>query len=212
MTPVYDLTVKDADLVVATHGRFLDHGRPDAAAPTGRGCPRRRRPALRYAAGGAYRTRSLLRRGPPTRAGLRHRLTTAATFVAKEDGQRPHPPRVPGSPGEAAPHGADYLRSREAPDADTPVAPTIVTPTARGAQLHAQAAGYDEWDDKRKAMEPGPWIALERVHRFLWDLRGEGSARAGDKTVGAACDALVLPGAYTVELTVATQRCPPTSP
>ena len=206
VTPVYDLTVKDADLVVATHGRafwIMD----DLT-------PLRQLAAAQDDGNRLFATRPAVRIVPDLFAawttsegkGYAIGLTTAATFVAKKTATG-HIRREFLDAGEGAPHGAliTYVLG-EAPDADTPVALTIRD--ADGAVVRSftpKPAGYDEWDDKRKAMEPGPWIATGAgVHRFLWDLRGEGSARVpGDKTAGAAyTGALVLPGAYTVELTV----------
>ncbi|MCB0075039.1 MAG: glycosyl hydrolase, partial [Caldilineaceae bacterium] len=207
VTPVYDLTVKDADLVVATHGRafwIMDDLTP-----------------LRQLAAAAqddgnrlFATRPAVRIVPDLFAawttsegkGYAIGLTTAATFVAKKTATG-HVRREFLDAGEGAPHGAllTYVLGAT-PDAETPI--TLTIRDADGAVVRSftpKPADYDAWDDTRKAMEPGPWIAAKAgVHRFLWDLRGEGSARVpGDKTAGAAyTGALVLPGVYTVELTV----------
>ncbi|MCL4862574.1 MAG: glycoside hydrolase [Caldilineaceae bacterium] len=66
-------------------------------------------------------------------------------------------------------------------------------------------AGYDKLDEKQKGLNPGPWMpARQGVNRFVWDMRHEGAVKvAGNKTAGEADRGpLALPGEYTVRLTV----------
>ena len=66
-------------------------------------------------------------------------------------------------------------------------------------------AGYDKLDEKQKGLNPGPWMpARQGMNRFVWDMRHEGAVKvAGNKTAGEADRGpLALPGAYTVRLTV----------
>jgi hypothetical protein len=65
--------------------------------------------------------------------------------------------------------------------------------------------GYEKLDDKARSLNPGPWIgATPGIHRFIWNLRKEGSIRlAGNKTAPELNQGpWVLPGTYTVRLTV----------
>lgn len=37
---------------------------------------------------------------------------------------------------------------------------------------------YDEWDDKQKGMDPGPWVPVQAgMNRFVWNLRYPGAVR-----------------------------------
>ena len=69
----------------------------------------------------------------------------------------------------------------------------------------AKPAGYDSLDEKQKSLESGPWLAASAgLHRFVWNLRYGGALRvAGNKmTPELAEGPLVLPGAYTARLTL----------
>jgi len=66
-------------------------------------------------------------------------------------------------------------------------------------------ADYDKLDDKDKALDPGPWMPVQAgMNRFVWDLRHAGATKLrGNKTAGEANNGrFVLPGAYQVRLTV----------
>lgn len=67
---------------------------------------------------------------------------------------------------------------------------------------------YEKRDDKAKAFEPGPWLPVAQgMNTFLWDMRFPGATKVlGNKLAGeAAAGPFVLPGAYEVRLTVGDQ-------
>lgn len=66
-------------------------------------------------------------------------------------------------------------------------------------------AGYDDLDDKDKALDPGPWMPIRiGINRFVWDLRYPGALRLRGNKMGqeALRGPLVLPGTYKVRLRV----------
>ena len=79
---------------------------------------------------------------------------------------------------------------------------------AAGSELisfGSKPAGYADWDDNKKMMEPGPWIAVKPgMNRFQWNLRLAGAAKVlGNKTAGEANRGpFVLPGDYQVRLCI----------
>ena len=76
-------------------------------------------------------------------------------------------------------------------------------------QFTPKPADYDQKDDADKALDPGPWLPLKAgMNRFVWDLRYPGATRVrGNKTAGEANNGpFVLPGEYEVRLTVGGQE------
>ena len=108
--------------------------------------------------------------------------------------------------GEGAPRGAaiNYIL---ADDVDVSNASLTILDTD-GEVIRTFAPkpiGYDEWDDDRKAADPGPWMPVKPgANRFFWNLRHAGSVPVpGDKTaVSSLSGPLVLPGSYQVQLTI----------
>ena len=63
--------------------------------------------------------------------------------------------------------------------------------------LHPKPEDYDQWDEKAKSLDGGPWIpTAPGVNRFVWDLRYPGADQvAGSKTASEArVGPLVTPG------------------
>ncbi len=211
VTPVYDLAVKDTDLVAATHGRsfwILDdltplHQLRDKLAKQG---------GHLFAPRPAYRILPHLFAAWDSDEGKSYSVglgTTTATFTAKKNdlGQVE---RTYLDAGQGAPRGALlYYWLESAPDADTPTSLAILDAAGEMlVEIKRKPAGYDGWDDKQKSLDTGPWMPAQAgVNRFLWDMRLPGAERvAGNKTAGEAlAGPLLLPGSYQVRLAVGKQ-------
>jgi photosystem II stability/assembly factor-like uncharacterized protein len=207
VSPVYDLTVKGTDLVVATHGRsfwIMDDLTPlhqlmddPATAATRLLRPRR-----------AWRLLPDLFWQWIKNEGKDYwvSLGKQATFEAEID-ESGQVHRKFLDAGEAAPVGAvvTYFLGDEVTD-ESPVSLDFYD--ADGALVRRFAtkpAGYDEMSDDEKAFNAGPWVTVRPgVNRFLWDLRHAGSTKVlGNKTAGEAnTGPLVVPGTYEVRLVI----------
>ncbi|MFO7635360.1 MAG: glycosyl hydrolase [Caldilinea sp.] len=209
VAPIYDLKIKDTDIVLATHGRgfwigdnltLLYQGIAEAANAGNA--------ATLFAPRRTYRILpDLFADWIPSEGKIYGiGLGSGATIIAKknESGQIE---RTFLDAGEGAPRGAviDYFLP-EAPAADAPVALEIFDADGNLLRTHARKpAEYDTWDDKRKSAEPGPWLPLDAgINRFVWNLRLPGAVKvSGNKTASAANEGpYVLPGRYQVRFTV----------
>jgi photosystem II stability/assembly factor-like uncharacterized protein len=216
VTPVYDMTIKDDDLVVATHGRsfwIMDDLTPihqllddDATGETRLLAPRR-----------AWRllpdlfAQWIKNEGKDYWVSLGKQATFEATI--DEDGQVQ---RTFLDAGEAAPVGAmvTYFLA-EGLEADTSVALEFYDHEGQLVRrFGTKPKGYDDMDDDEKAFNAGPWAtARPGVNRFLWDLRHHGSTKVlGNKMAGEANQGpLVVPGTYEVRLLVGGSDGEPTT-
>ena len=209
VTPVYDLTVKDADLVVATHGRsfwimddltplhqMLDDG---ATKETRLLQPRRSWRLLPDLFAGWIKTE-----GKDYWVSLGKQATFEAT---KDEWGQLH--RTFLDAGEAAPVGAvvTYILGEEVTtDDEQSVSLEFVDSDASPVRrFETKPSGYDEMNDDEKAFSAGPWVPVESgVNRFLWDLRHSGSTKVlGNKLASEAnLGPLVVPGTYEVRLVI----------
>jgi len=210
VTPVYDLTIKGTDLVVATHGRSfwilddltplhqLDDTAADAAVKLFKP-PRvwRILPDLFEPWTGSD--------GKDYALGLGR----AATFVARrtETGQI-H--REILDAGESPPRGVvvKYYLSEDWAAGDGAAISLAFLDTAGELirEFHPKPDGWDRLDDDAKAFNPGPWISTHAgANNFVWNLRYEGSVRVlGNKVAPEANQGpLVVPGEYRVQLRMA---------
>ena len=220
VTPVYDLKVEGADLVIATHGRsfwILDDLTP------------LHREAATLAAGGAgdepfslYAPRRAWRLVPGVMDCITGTdgkdysigLGKPATFTASRD-ETGQVRRQFLDTGEGAPPGAVVyyrLPERIAAEAEAGTAVSIEFHDAGGRlvrEIRPKPADYDGLSDEDKALDPGPWITLRPgVNRFVWDLRHPGAARLRGNKTGTEANRgpLVLPGTYQVRLRVGEQK------
>ncbi|MGB7860351.1 MAG: glycosyl hydrolase [Acidimicrobiia bacterium] len=209
VTPVYDLTVKGSDLVIATHGRsfwIMDDLTPlyqlmEAGQMDG---PRLFKPRQ------AYRILPDLFAPWITNEGKDYwvSLGKAATFVAKAD-ETGQVVRTFLDAGQSGPSGAliYYTLGTDFSHDEDPTV-TLEFLDAEGEvvrSLHQKPEGYDGFDEDEKAFDAGPWILIKAgVCRLVWDLRHEGSTRVlGNKLAGEAnLGPLVVPGTYHARLTV----------
>jgi len=206
VSPIYDLTVKGSDLVVATHGRsfwILDDLTPlrhidDQSADDDVRLFKPRKtwrilPDLFHAWTSSEGTDYMIGLGK------------AAMFTAERN-ETGHVERKVVDAGQSAPLGVtvSYYLSDELSDGVTDASLAFLD--ERGdliREFHSKPENYDKLEDDDKAFAPSLWILTNPgVNRFLWDLRFEGSTkvlgnkRAGDANLGP----LVVPGTYRVRL------------
>jgi photosystem II stability/assembly factor-like uncharacterized protein len=210
VTPVYDLLIKENDLIAGTHGRgfwIMDDLRPlhqmAAQTPTA--------PYL-FPPPPTYRVLPDLfssffgdEEGKSYSVGL-----GVAALLTRKKNEHGQLETTVLDGGKGRPRGVViqyWLES--APPADTACALAFLD--ANGAvirEFKAKPANYDKQDDKAKSLDPGPWLPLKTgMNRFLWDLRYPGATRvAGNRTAGEANSGpLILPGDYQVRLTLGDQ-------
>jgi hypothetical protein len=208
VAPIYDMKIKGADLILATHGRGFWIGDNLALLYQGAAQTEAGDGVQLFAPGRAWRILpDLFADWMPSEGKIYGvGLGSGATIIARktETGQIE---RTFLDAGEGMPRGAviEYFLP-EAPAAETPV--TLAILDAAGNVLREygrKAADYDQWDEKRKSLEPGPWLPLAAgMNRFVWNLKLPGAVKvAGNKTAGAAAEGpFVLPGHYQVRLRV----------
>lgn len=207
VTPVYDLTVKGSDLVVATHGRsfwIMDdltplHQLMDDASTGG---TRLLQPRAVYRILPDLFAPWIKSEGKDYWVSLGKQATFEATI--DETGQVR---RKFLDAGEAAPMGAvvTYILGDEIAEG-TALSLEIRDPDGELVRtVGTKPEGYDGMEDEEKAFNAGPWITTKTgVNRFVWDLRHAGSTRVrGNKMAAAANQGpLVVPGTYEVRLLV----------
>ena len=212
VTPIYDLQIKDSDLVIATHGRsfwILDDLTPlHQLART----PAKSQNLL-------FQPRSSWRLLPDIfdiitgTDGKDYSigLGKSATYFAKrnEDG---FIEREFLDAGEAAPQCVVIYYSLAGDIDDDSASIKILDDKGETIRKFVpKPLDYDKGSDADKAFAPGPWMPLRGgVNRFIWDARHSEAARLhGNKTgFEAERGPLALPGTYHVELRVGdeTQR------
>lgn len=207
VTPIFDMVVKGTDLVIGTHGRsfwIMDDLTPIHQT-------------LKGGVNGAnhlFAPRKTWRMVPDlfdawtSKDGKDYMLGLgkAATFVANKS-ETGHIERTILDAGTGAPKGAIIrYHLAEALSNDVPANLTFLDGGGNVIRtFHPKPDGYDELDDKDKALDPGPWISTAAgMNRFVWDLRYAGASKVrGNKLAGEANNGpLVVPGMYTVQLTV----------
>ena len=209
VTPIYDLTVKGSDLVLATHGRSF--WIMDDLTPLHQMMEEEQADGVRL-----FRPRQAWRVLPDlfapwiTEDGKDYwvSLGKAATFHAEKD-ETGQVVRTFLDAGQSGPAGVVvyYTLGDEIPD-DKGSMVKLEFWDFDGElvrEIHPQRDGYDDLSDDEKAFDAGPWIVVKPgVCRFLWDLRHQGSKKVlGNKLAGEAnVGPLVVPGTYQARLTV----------
>jgi len=205
IVPIYDLKIKNDDLVLATHGRsfwILDDLMPLRQLAQAEGDIQ------------LYTPRTTVRVVPDIFAGwfggegksYGMGLGKEAITVAKKN-ETGVLERDFLDSGAGAPEGAIvYYCLSEKMAEDTAL--TLAFLDGDGnliREFSPKPTNYDKLDEKEQSLDPGPWIATDAgIHRFVWNMRYAGSKRiAGEKTAGAAYNGpLIVPGNYQVRLTV----------
>lgn len=207
VAPIYDLTVKGTDLVLATHGRsfwIMDDLTPlhQLMGAPGTAATRLLRPRRAWRLLPDLFWQWIKNEGKDYWVSLGKQ----ATFEAEIDEAGQVRRRFLDA-GEAAPVGAvvTYVLGDEV-GSDSSVSLEFLDETgALVRRFGAKPAGYDEMSDEEKAYNAGPWVTSKPgVNRFLWDLRHTGSTKVlGNKTAGEAnTGPLVVPGTYEVRLVI----------
>ncbi|MCB1358438.1 MAG: hypothetical protein KDK53_18765 [Maritimibacter sp.] len=203
VSPVFDMAVKHGDLIVATHGRsfwVLDDLSPLREIAQ-RGEQR------------LYPPRRTVRVMPDLFAdwmpseGRVYDVASSAVYIARKDDDTGLTQRTVLDAGEGAPRGVliHYTLPADLPK-DTAVKLSFLD--AEGNELVSfspKPVGYADWDENKKMMEPGPWIAVKPgLNRFVWNLRLPGAEKVpGNKTAGEANKGpIVPPGDYQVRFCI----------
>ncbi|MBX3014934.1 MAG: glycosyl hydrolase [Caldilineaceae bacterium] len=215
ITPIYDLVVKENDLVAGTHGRgfwIMDDLTPlhqyvaqDASHQSAASTP----PIQLFQPRTTYRIlpdlfSSFGGPGEGRAYGLGLGKSSIIDSKKNDHGQLEYAV-IDG--GKGAPQGAVinfYLAEALAPG--TKATLTFLDEAGRVIRRFGpKPATYDTLDEKDKALDPGPWIPIKAgVNRFVWDLRHPGATKLrGNRLAGEANNGrFVLPGTYQVRLTV----------
>lgn len=207
VTPVYDITIHDDDLVIGTHGRSLwimDDLSPlrDLVKDSGAG-------SRLFGVKRAWRILPDLFDAFFSNVGKDYwvSLGKAAIYHAHKD-ETGQLVRDYHDSGASAPRGA-ILRYHL--DADAVEEGATVSLTFSDSEGHvvrevgSKPAGHDELSEDERQFEPGPWITANKgVNRFVWDLRYPGATRVlGNKLADEANQGpLVMPGVYTARIDV----------
>ena len=211
VTPVYDLTHKRGDLVVATHGRsfwILDDAGPLRQLTDELAAGER---AHLFDPPQARRVLPDLFAAFTSTEGKEYAvgLMRAAVFTSKIS-DTGHVERTFHDTGTGTPLGVTFVYYLPASVTDADDAEVSLEIVDGDGELvrrfHPKPADYGERSDDEKAFDPGPWISTGAgTNRFHWDLRYPGAERVlGNKLAGEANQGpLVLPGRYTVRLRVA---------
>ncbi|MFZ0014342.1 MAG: glycosyl hydrolase [Acidimicrobiia bacterium] len=207
VTPVYDVTIKGTDLVVATHGRsfwIMDDLTPihQLIDDPSTGQTRLLRPRSAYRILPDLFAPWIKSEGKDYWVSLGKQATFEATV--DETGQVR---RKFLDAGEAAPMGAvvTYILGDDIAEGSELALEICDSEGDLVRRIGTKPEGYDDLGDDDKAFNAGPWITTEKgVNRFVWDLRHAGSTRVpGNKMASEANQGpLVVPGTYEVRLLV----------
>ncbi|HET8627252.1 MAG TPA: glycosyl hydrolase [Thermomicrobiales bacterium] len=194
VVPVYDLVVKDDDLVVATHGRsfwILDDlgALRQLDGDLGGAAPRlfRPGPAVRLRTVGGARGDAIM-----GMANYGHAATSVVAYLPEKRPDGTVAPRYLNA-GANPPAGAIvryYLPARPAVDL------TLRVLDGAGNAIRTLTSADGDAPGPRLPATPG-------LHQVVWDLRHDGETRVADKgfsTWGRPAAPMVLPGTYTLEL------------
>ena len=203
VSPIYDLKIKDTDLILATHGRgfWIAEDLPMLYQFAGQQDPQAQ--VRLFAPRQVYRVLPDLFADWVPAEGRIYGMSGSTLIAAKSaTGQVK---RNYLDAGEGAQRGAVvhyYLAA--APDDATEVKLEILDEAGNVLRSYGRKpVGYDKLDDAHKAMDPGPWLPLQAgMNTFVWNLRLPGATKVlGNKTAGEAAEGpYVLPGHYQVRL------------
>jgi photosystem II stability/assembly factor-like uncharacterized protein len=217
VTPIYDLLVKDDDLIIGTHGRGLwvlddlsalrEYAKQTKQASKGKSA--KAVEAHLFTPGAAHRVlpdfSAIFTEGKGKSYGIGLGGSSAINAAQTDDNgivtRKFHDAGAGRDKGVIL-----YYALPEGLPADTKYALEFLDGKGNVIRRYApKLADYDAWDDKRKSLDGGPWLpAKPGVNRFVWNLRHTGATRvAGNKTTGEVNEGpIVAPGSYTARLVV----------
>jgi len=208
ITPVYDLRIKDDDIVVGTHGRgfwVLDDisSLREYVTKSVSG----NQPHL-FGVGTTYRVIpdifAVFMQGEGRGYGIGLGTGSIYDSAKDENGVMRYTFRDAGAGREKG--AIVYYSLREDANDNAPIRLEIINSAGQVVRVYTQKpADYATWDEKKKSVNYGPWISGKAgVNRFVWDLRHEGALRVpGNKTAGESFTGpYVTPGKYKARLTV----------
>jgi photosystem II stability/assembly factor-like uncharacterized protein len=217
VAPVYDLLVKEGDLVVATHGRsfwILDDLTPLRETSAGRGLPGLRlfppRPTVRQALSWGVDPS----RGPEKNYSMG--LGATITFCEGK-GSEGEPVRRFLDGGENPPNGVIVYYSLPDPlpapvtltflDAEGKEIRSFTTKPAPGEKIASEKPASDKAGSENKSAEERTIPARSGLNRFVWDLRYPNAVKVpGDVTTEKAVTGpRAAPGNYQVRLQAGEQ-------
>ena len=202
---VHDMKIRGNELAAATHGRSfwilddLTHVRqvPDDSGGSG---PQLFKPAS------VVRSAYQMTSGRSSGEGKRYmlRLGSAAAWVEeKDENEQAHSTFL--DAGHNPPTGVIvHYNLGDAPAEDA----VLVVSDGNGRAIRTVRPKPDDYDDLTDAEKPaGPFLPVEEgMNRYIWDLRHDQSSKVGTGPKSEAVEGpLVVPGTYTVSLTVAGQ-------
>ena len=202
---VHDMKIRGNELAAATHGRSfwilddLTHVRqvPDDSGGSG---PQLFKPAS------VVRSAYQMTSGRSSGEGKRYmlRLGSAAAWVEeKDENEQAHSTFL--DAGHNPPTGVivHYNLGDMSPEDAV-----LVVSDGDGRAIRTVRPKPDNYDDLTDAEKPaGPFLPVEEgMNRYIWDLRHDQSSKVGTGPKSEAVEGpLVVPGTYTVSLTVAGQ-------
>ncbi len=215
VVPVYDMLIKDNDLVLGTHGRSF--WILDDLTPLHQGVDQDTQSGVRL-----YKPNVTYRQLPDLTAAwfegegkAYHIGLGAPTIYNQKKTELGLTKRTFFDAGKSAPNGAIiYYTLIRQPDEKIEISLTFLD--SEGAVIKRFSPkppeiASDKQDGKKDndAKDKGPWLpARKGVNRFVWDLRYANAHKVpGDKTVGDADlkGPLVVPGTYQVQLKAGDQ-------
>ena len=202
VAPVYDIAIKDDDIVIATHGRafWIMDGVSHLRQASGNFADEDMyllKPPTKIRLAAPFRGRD----GSPAK-DYQLALGAAVAFIDTK-GEYGEPNRKMLDAGENEPHGVRvWYWLKDKPDGEV----TLTFLDSEGAEIKAFSS--KKADDDADAEDADPRVPAEAgMNRFDWDMRYPGARKVpGDKTTGeVGRGPLAPPGSYQVRVTVGEQ-------
>ena len=202
---VHDMKIRGNELAAATHGRSfwilddLTHVRqvPDASGGSG---------LQLFKPASVVRSAYQMTSGRSSGDGKRYmlRLGSAAAWVEeKDDNEQAHSTFL--DAGHNPPTGVIvHYNLGDAPAEDA----VLVVSDGDGRAIRTVRPKPDDYNDLTDAEKPaGPFLPVdEGMNRYIWDMRYDQSSKVGTGPKSEAVEGpLIVPGMYTVSLTVTGQ-------
>jgi hypothetical protein len=212
VVPIYDMLVKENDLVLGTHGRsfwILDDLTPLYQVPD-----QEFQPEIQlYRPNNSYRQLSDLTSGWFEGEGKEYHIGLGAPTIYEQiTTEMGYLERTFMDAGKSALPGVTvYYHLAQKPDDKTEVSLTFLDSQGQPIRTFTPKPPEEALAKQKETAtkDLGPWLPLKAgTNRFIWDMRYEPARKVpGDKTVGSGDrkGPLVIPGAYQVRLKIGDQ-------